>query len=121
MRARVSDLLDQGAATRLTLVSAQAGFGKTTAIVNWVHQRSSPGLVAWVSLDPGDHRPATFWPYVVDGPDGPLRRESTHPRHSGPDDHGLEPRRRPYCRNGFLNRLKPPGQRRPASIERDVA
>ena len=59
--------------------------------------------------------------HLVDGPDGPLRRESTHPRQSGPDDHGLEPRRRPHCRNGFLNRLKPPGQRRPASIERDVA
>ncbi|KRE55449.1 LuxR C-terminal-related transcriptional regulator [Phycicoccus sp. Soil748] len=65
VRTRVSDLLDQGAATRLTLVSAQAGFGKTTAIASWIHQRTGPGVVAWVSLDPGDAHPSTFWTYAV--------------------------------------------------------
>ena len=65
VRARVSDLLDQGMEAKLTLVSAQAGFGKTTALANWVHQRSEPGLVAWLSLDAGDAHPGTFWTYVV--------------------------------------------------------
>lgn len=65
VRGRVSDLLDQGLSTKLTLVSAQAGFGKTTAVANWVHQRCAPGLVAWLSLDSGDVHPATFWTYVV--------------------------------------------------------
>ncbi|SES48990.1 LuxR family transcriptional regulator, maltose regulon positive regulatory protein [Pedococcus cremeus] len=65
VRARVSDLLDQGVSTKLTLVAAQAGFGKTTALANWVHQRCAPGLVAWLSLDSGDTDPATFWTYVV--------------------------------------------------------
>ena len=65
VRARVSDLLDRGAATKLTLVSAQAGFGKSTAIANWVHQRTDPGVVAWLSLDSGDTHPPTFWTYAV--------------------------------------------------------
>src|SRR5690242_20622702 len=65
VRSRVSDLLDQCMAAKLTLISAQAGFGKTTAIANWVHQRCAPGVVAWLSLDAGDAQPATFWTYVV--------------------------------------------------------
>ncbi|WP_323102166.1 LuxR C-terminal-related transcriptional regulator [Intrasporangium sp. YIM S08009] len=64
-RARVSDLLDRGTTTKLTLVSAQAGFGKTTAIANWVQHRSAPGGVAWLSLDPGDAVPDGFWTYVA--------------------------------------------------------
>jgi LuxR family maltose regulon positive regulatory protein len=65
VRPRVSDLLDQGTQAKLTLVSAQAGFGKTTALATWVHQRSEPGLVAWLSLDAADTHPGTFWAYVV--------------------------------------------------------
>ncbi|WP_270889958.1 LuxR C-terminal-related transcriptional regulator [Pedococcus sp. 5OH_020] len=65
VRARVSGLLDHGMSMKLTLVSAQAGFGKTTAIANWVHQRSIPGLVSWLSLDAGESDPRMFWAYVV--------------------------------------------------------
>jgi LuxR family maltose regulon positive regulatory protein len=72
LRARVSDLLDQGRGTKLTLVSAQAGFGKTTALANWVHHRCEPGLVAWLSLDAGDTNPGTFWTYVVTTLAGPI-------------------------------------------------
>ncbi|WP_217913518.1 LuxR C-terminal-related transcriptional regulator [Miltoncostaea marina] len=49
-------------AAALTLVSAPAGFGKTTLVADALAGR--PG-VAWLSLDPRDDDPATFWRYVV--------------------------------------------------------
>jgi LuxR family maltose regulon positive regulatory protein len=59
--------LDQGLDRRLTLVSAPAGFGKTTLAGAWVsaHQRRHDLPIAWVSLDAGDNDPARFWRYVV--------------------------------------------------------
>lgn len=49
--------------TRLTLVSAPAGFGKTTLVTSWLEgQRAA---VAWVSFDDGDGRPDVFWTYVL--------------------------------------------------------
>ncbi len=65
VRPRVSELLDHGATMRLTLLSAQAGFGKTSAIADWVHQGPGTGPVSWVSLDATDTDPETFWTYVV--------------------------------------------------------
>jgi LuxR family maltose regulon positive regulatory protein len=47
-------------------VSAPAGFGKTTLLADWLHE--APGVdrcVAWLSLDPSDSEPASFWTYVV--------------------------------------------------------
>src|SRR5687768_10314906 len=58
--------LDQGAERPLTLLSAPAGFGKTTLLAEWL--ATSPAgvrLAAWVSLDPGDNDPTRFWAYVV--------------------------------------------------------
>jgi LuxR family maltose regulon positive regulatory protein len=52
----------------LTLVSAPAGFGKTTLVSEWVHTMSGatpPIAVAWLSLDEGDNDPARFLAYVV--------------------------------------------------------
>ena len=64
-RHRLTKLLDQGAQSKLTLVSAQAGFGKTTAVANWVHQGPGPDSVAWVSLENADADPDMFWTYVL--------------------------------------------------------
>lgn len=65
-RARLHELLDAGGQARLTLVSAPAGFGKTTLVSEWVRQRGSAGhAVAWVSLDSADNEAASFWTYVV--------------------------------------------------------
>jgi LuxR family maltose regulon positive regulatory protein len=52
------------------LVSAPAGFGKTTLLVDWLASaapsRDGAGLRgAWLGLDPGDNDPARFWRYVV--------------------------------------------------------
>ena len=57
---------DAGADSRLTLLSAPAGFGKTTLLAEWLGE--SPGderCVAWLSLDASDSEPASFWTYVV--------------------------------------------------------
>jgi LuxR family maltose regulon positive regulatory protein len=62
----LSRRLDRGSQARLTLVSAPAGFGKTTLLTAWLAATESPDrAVAWLSLDPGDGRPATFWTYVI--------------------------------------------------------
>lgn len=55
--------LDEGMNAKLTLVSAQAGFGKTTALSEWVKQSDS--LVVWVSLDKKDNDWIQFWSYVT--------------------------------------------------------
>ena len=64
-RSRLSERLDAGAAARLLLVSAPAGFGKTTLLAAWLAAAPSDRAVAWVSLDQGDNQPHTFWSYVV--------------------------------------------------------
>ena len=65
-RPRLGKLLSRGASSRMTLVSAPAGFGKTTLLAEWLQgavaeQRS----VAWLSLDARDSQPPSFWTYVV--------------------------------------------------------
>jgi LuxR family maltose regulon positive regulatory protein len=52
----------------LTLVSAPAGFGKTTLVSEWVHAMgriSPPIAVAWLSLDEDDNDPARFLAYLI--------------------------------------------------------
>ena len=70
-RPRLIERLDEGLdlGHRLTLVSAPAGFGKTTLLSEWVcgigTRRASPPRVAWLSLDEGDNDPARFLAYLV--------------------------------------------------------
>jgi LuxR family maltose regulon positive regulatory protein len=64
-RPRLVGRLDEGLRQkhRLTLISAPAGFGKTTLLSEWV--AGDDRLVAWLSLDEGDNDPVRFWTYVV--------------------------------------------------------
>ena len=67
-RERLLALLDRALEHRLTLVSAPAGFGKTTLVHQWVAERSKHlhfPPVAWVSLDGGDNDPVRFWRYLI--------------------------------------------------------
>jgi LuxR family maltose regulon positive regulatory protein len=54
---------------RLTLVSAPAGFGKTTLVGAWAKALASnsppPEKVAWLSLDAADDDPVRFWSYAI--------------------------------------------------------
>ena len=65
-RPRLLERMGSGADARLTLVSAPAGFGKTTVLAAWLQEASAAGRrVAWLSLDAADNEPASFWTYVV--------------------------------------------------------
>lgn len=63
MRPRLIERLNAGTNGKLTLISAPAGFGKTTLITEWIaaNERS----VAWLSLDDGDSDPVRFLTYIV--------------------------------------------------------
>ncbi len=68
-RLRLSERLDLGTALKLTLVSAPAGFGKTTLLTEWLAAGpAAPAderLAAWLSLDRADNEPVSFWTYVI--------------------------------------------------------
>ena len=65
-RPRLSERLSRGAESALTLVSAPAGFGKTTLLAEWLAAAPADGRsVAWLSLDQRDNDPALFWTYLV--------------------------------------------------------
>jgi len=65
-RPRLSERLSRGAESALTLVSAPAGFGKTTLLTEWLAAAPADGRsVAWLSLDQRDNDPALFWTYLV--------------------------------------------------------
>src|SRR6266516_2959634 len=65
-RARLFALLDEGLSRPLILVSAPAGFGKSTLVSTWVQSKPAKNpQVAWVSLDEGDNDPVQFWRYVL--------------------------------------------------------
>jgi LuxR family maltose regulon positive regulatory protein len=62
-RPRLLARLSAGLAGKLTLVSAPAGFGKTTLLASWSKNCRLP--VAWLSLDEGDNEPVRFMAYLV--------------------------------------------------------
>jgi LuxR family maltose regulon positive regulatory protein len=49
---------------KLTLLSAPAGFGKTSLLATWTATTSDP--VAWFGVDSGDGDPARFWSYAAE-------------------------------------------------------
>src|SRR5215203_952354 len=64
-RPRLIAKLEPEAGRKLTLISAPAGFGKTTLLGEWVASRSEVRSIAWASLDDGDNDPARFLSYLV--------------------------------------------------------
>ena len=58
---RLGECLETGC--RFTLISAPAGFGKTTLVSEWIATCGRP--IAWLSLDEGDNDPARFISYLV--------------------------------------------------------
>ncbi len=63
LRPRLIEQLNEGLHRKLTLISAPAGFGKTTLVSEWVSGCQRP--VAWLSLDEGDNDPPRFLTYLV--------------------------------------------------------
>jgi LuxR family maltose regulon positive regulatory protein len=64
-RERLLELVRRGAHSRLTLISAPAGFGKTTLLSQWLAAGAPPRASAWVSLDHTDNEAAAFWGHLI--------------------------------------------------------
>ena len=79
-RPRLIERLNAGLDRKLTLISAPAGFGKTTLLSEWISalelrtvkstrvrepQLKTHNRVAWLSLDEGDNDAGRFWTYVI--------------------------------------------------------
>ena len=62
-RPRLIERLNEGLQRKLTLISASAGFGKTTLVSEWVASCGRP--VAWLSLDEGDNDITRFLIYLI--------------------------------------------------------
>jgi LuxR family maltose regulon positive regulatory protein len=67
LRPRLVDRLHEGfrQGCRLTLISAPAGYGKTTLLAEWIADRKLPPRVAWLVLDEGDNDAARFFAYLL--------------------------------------------------------
>src|SRR5438874_9267736 len=64
-RPRLLERLNQGMQRKLILLSAPAGFGKTTLLCEWLRSPAGKDLpVAWISLDEGDNDPIRFGTYL---------------------------------------------------------
>jgi LuxR family maltose regulon positive regulatory protein len=65
VRRALVDRLVSGEPRRLTLMSAPAGWGKTTLLTEWAGDPREPRPFAWLSLDRADNDPVRFWGYVL--------------------------------------------------------
>jgi LuxR family maltose regulon positive regulatory protein len=65
LRHRLTERLDKAwqQGKKLALVSASAGYGKTTLVTEWVH--SSQAKSAWLSIDEADNDPTRFLSYLI--------------------------------------------------------
>ena len=65
-RDRLVARLTRNDGAKLTLISAQAGFGKSTLLGEWLARDSdAASSTGWVSLDESDSDPARFWTYAI--------------------------------------------------------
>jgi LuxR family maltose regulon positive regulatory protein len=62
-RPHLVERLTVGVDRRLTLISAPAGFGKTSLAAEWAATAGLP--LAWLSLEQADDRPERFWAYLA--------------------------------------------------------
>ena len=63
IRPRLIERLNEGLHRKLILISAPAGFGKTTLVREWVEGIEQP--TSWLSLDEGDNDHTRFLTYLV--------------------------------------------------------
>jgi LuxR family maltose regulon positive regulatory protein len=66
VRPRLHEHLSRGVESKLTLISAPAGFGKTTLLAEWLAAApAGERSAAWLSLDQADNQLASFWTYLI--------------------------------------------------------
>jgi LuxR family maltose regulon positive regulatory protein len=99
LRSRLLRQLDNSLTLPLTLVSAPAGFGKSTLVSQWINtsQLISDPIkhIAWLSLDEADDQPARFWEYLLAALEmnqgDSLRFETAHLLLQGQPDPPVQP------------------------------
>jgi LuxR family transcriptional regulator, maltose regulon positive regulatory protein len=64
-RTTLVDALSAGRRCKLTLLSAPAGWGKTTVLAQWALGADADQRFGWLSLDTSDNDPVWFWMYVI--------------------------------------------------------
>lgn len=64
-RPGLTDRLFRGTESKLTLISAPAGFGKSTLLAQWLARPDDGSVTAWLSLDAGDDHPSAFWTHLI--------------------------------------------------------
>jgi len=64
-RPRLVEKLKTALSSSLTLISAPAGFGKTTVISEWIHGSRPPIPTAWLSVEESENDPVSFWEYFI--------------------------------------------------------
>src|SRR5579862_5964373 len=64
-RPRLFRVIDDALTRPLTIMSAPAGFGKTTLLVSRIRTVPAAAHVGWLSLDSGDNEPVQFLHYLI--------------------------------------------------------
>ena len=65
-RDRLEARLRAPAGTKLVVLAAPAGYGKSTLLASWLGSDEVDSPVAWLSVDERDNDPAVFWSYVCE-------------------------------------------------------
>jgi LuxR family transcriptional regulator, maltose regulon positive regulatory protein len=64
-RPRLVEKLNAAMSNNFILISAPAGFGKTTLLSEWIHSNHPPIPIAWLSLEESENDPSSFWQYFI--------------------------------------------------------
>lgn len=64
-RENIDSKLDEAMKKKLTIVSAPAGYGKSTAVSNWVLGKKDNVNFIWVALDKEDNEASSFWHNII--------------------------------------------------------
>ena len=64
-RSRLLEKIQEASNYKLTLISAPAGFGKTTLLSEWIRDNRLSIATAWLSLEEADDEPRRFWEYFL--------------------------------------------------------
>lgn len=62
-RAAITELLNKGLTSKLTSITAPGGYGKTTAVSQWLQRSAIPAV--WISWGPQDNDMTAFWSYTI--------------------------------------------------------
>lgn len=68
VRSHLNQRLNEGLYRKLTIITAPAGYGKSTLLSEWV--TTIDAHIGWLSLDESDNNPAQFWAHTI----GALKR-----------------------------------------------